>query len=216
MPNKLVDEDTYMLIDKAYADMRSQVKPGDIFAFSGSDLPSQVVKLATRSQYVHVAIVVWVDSRVARNNAILIAESHVDTSLPSVGTGEHGLGVQLQWLNDRVETQPGPIWWIPLAESISEDGIIKMRRWLQMTEAEQTPYDFKQAIAIGLVALGWDGLSQADDEAFFCSELVAKALQVAGVLEPEINPACHSPADVIDLPCFNAPILLKSTAGTTV
>jgi hypothetical protein len=203
-----------MLIEEAYARMRANVKPGDVFAFSGSGLPSQVVKLATQSQYVHVAIVVWVDQRVAQNNAILIAESHVNVRLPSVGTGKRRLGVQFQWLADRVATQSGPIWWIPLVHALDELALETMQQWLQLTEDAETPYDFKQAIGIGLSALGWSGLSQADDQAFFCSELVTRSLQVAGVLDDSINAAACSPDNVIHLPCFAAPILIKGKVGS--
>jgi hypothetical protein len=198
-----------MLIEAAYGTMRANVKSGDVFAFSGSGLPSQVVKLATQSEYVHVAIVVWVDRRVEQNNAILIAESHVNVRLPSVGSGKHRLGVQFQWLGDRIATQTGPIWWIPLVQALDEAAIAALRDWLQLTEDAQTPYDFKQAIGIGLSALGWSGLSQSDDQAFFCSELVTRSLQVAGVLDDSINAAACSPDNVIHLPCFAPPLLLR-------
>jgi hypothetical protein len=200
---------TDMVIEDAYATMRANVKPGDIFAFSGSGLPSQMVKLATQSEYVHVAIVVWVDRCVVQNNAILVAESHIDLSLPSVGTGKRRLGVQFQWLTDRLNHKPAPIWWIPLEPPLDTAAIVKLRQWLQMAEAAQTPYDFKQAIGIGLVAMGWSGLSQSDDHAFFCSELVIRSLQVAGAVDPELNAATCSPVNVIDLPCFGTPRLIK-------
>ncbi len=198
-----------MSIAAADARMRAAVKAGDVFGFSGSGIPSQMVKLATQSDYVHVAIVVWVDQRVAQNQAILIAESHIDLSLPSVGTGRRRLGVQFQWLDDRLQQKPGPIWWIPLTTALDATAIGKMRQWLQLTEAAQTPYDFKQAIGIGLVAMGWTGLSQADDQAFFCSELVTRSLQVAGAVDPALNAAACSPVNVIDLPCLGTPILIK-------
>jgi hypothetical protein len=72
-----------MLIEAAKATMWANVKPGDIF--SGSGLPSPMVKRATQSEYVHVAIVAWGDRRVTQHHAILLAESHIDVSLPSVG-----------------------------------------------------------------------------------------------------------------------------------
>jgi hypothetical protein len=199
-----------MLIEDAYGTMRANVKSGDVFAFSGSSLPSQVVKLATQSEYVHVAIVVWVDRRVEQNNAILIAESHVNVRLPSVGSGKRRLGVQFQWLDDRIATQTGPIWWIPLAQALDEPAIEALRDWLQLTEEAETPYDFKQAIGIGLSALGWSGLSQSDDQAFFCSELVTRSLQVAGVIGGDVNAAACSPDNVIHLPCFAPPVLLRA------
>jgi hypothetical protein len=198
-----------------YATARAHIKPGDVIAFSGHDLPAQVVKVATQSPYVHVAIVVWADSRAAQNDGILIAESHIDRSLPSVGTGVRRFGVQLQWLKDRVATQAGPIWWIPLRVPLAADAAQRMSQWLQMKEAGQVPYDFPQAITVGLEALGLKVRNREDDGAYFCSELVARSLQVAGVLDATVNAAAQTPAHIIQLPCF-APLVLIKAAGATV
>jgi hypothetical protein len=194
----------------SYEAVRSRIKPGDVIAFSGNDLPSQVVKVATNSQFVHVAIVIWVDQRVDHNNAILIAESHVDTSLPSVGTGERRLGVQFQWLSDRIKTQPPPIWWVPLQEPLAEVALIDMLQWLEMAEDQKTPYDFMQAIGAGLISMKFGMRNHDDESALFCSELVTKALQVAGVLDPKLNASEQLPVDVVKFPCFEAPVLIKS------
>jgi hypothetical protein len=191
------------------------MKPGDIIAFSGKDLPAQVVKLATKSPYVHVAIVIWVDQRAQHNDGILIAESHIDISLPSVGTGDRRLGVQFQWLSDRLATQPGPIWWIPLAAAMNPESEGRLRHWLQLTEEQRVPYDFKQAIGVGLGSLGFGSFNREDDAAYFCSELVVRSLQEAGVLDRQINPASKTPADVIQMACFGEPVLIKE-AGLKV
>ena len=45
----------------SYAELRSQINPGDIIVFSSKDLPSQIVKIATQSDYVYVAIVLSVE-----------------------------------------------------------------------------------------------------------------------------------------------------------
>jgi hypothetical protein len=201
--------------DSCYPSLRTQMKPGDIIAFSGKDIPAQVVKLATKSQYVHIAIVAWVDQRAGQNDGILIAESHIDISLPSVGTGDRRLGVQFQWLSDRLTTQPGPIWWIPLQTTLAPEGEGQLRHWLQLTEEQKVPYDFKQAIGVGLGALGFGSLNREDDAAYFCSELVVRALQEAGVLDRQINPAAKTPADVIQMACFGEPVLIKE-AGLRV
>jgi hypothetical protein len=204
------------ILVSSYEAVRSQIKPGDVIAFSGSDLPAKVVKVATASQYVHVAIVTWVDQRVDKNNAILIAESHVDWSLPSVGTGDRRLGVQFQWLSDRMDTQPPPIWWVPLKQRLDEAGLIQMQRWLQRVEDEKTPYDFRQAIGAGLMSLKVGMTNPADDAAFFCSELVTKSLQIAGVVDASLNASEQLPVNVVQFPCFESPILIKSAQISTV
>jgi hypothetical protein len=187
-----------------YQSIRSQIKPGDVIAFSGKDLPSGVVKLATQSKYVHVAIVIWRDVK-----NILIAESHVDVSLPSVGNGKKALGVQLQWLDDRITQQKSPIWWAALKTPLDEAGLAKLRQWSQEIEHQNIPYDFRQAIGVGLESLGLKRFNQQDDRAYFCSELVTCALQLAGAIDHELNPARQTPAHVMAFSCFEPEVLIK-------
>jgi hypothetical protein len=187
-----------------YETLCQTLKIGDIITTAGLDLPSDVVKLATQSPYVHVAIVHSVDPQAPPQQAILIAESHIDIRLPSVGTGKRILGVQLQWLYDRLAQNPGNAWWTPLKTPLTDDQIAKLQVWLQTLESQQVPYDFKQAIGLGIAHN-----NQPDDSAFFCSELVTRALQIAGAIDPALNPALQSPGDVMQFPCFNAPIQIQ-------
>jgi hypothetical protein len=194
-----------------YQVLQAQIKLGDVITFSGVDIPSTVVKVATRSEYVHVAIVLSVEPTHPSQDSILIAESHVDTSLPSLGTGKPILGAQVQWLSQRMAASPGPAWWVALKTPLSNAGMTRMQTWLRKIEQEQTPYDFVQAIEAGIdgfVSIGID--TPADDTALFCSELVARALQIAGVLDECINPAQQTPAELMQFPCFEPPILIKT------
>ncbi|NJM44950.1 MAG: hypothetical protein HC860_01325 [Alkalinema sp. RU_4_3] len=191
-------------MERDYQSIRSLIKPGDVIAFSGKDLPSEVVKLATQSEYVHVAIVIWRDA-----NNILIAESHIDLSLPSVGTGKKALGVQLQWLDDRLAQQQSPTWWAALKTPLDEAGLAKLRQWSQEIESQNIPYDFLQAIGVGLESLGLKRYNQQDDRAYFCSELVTCALQLAGAIDDQLNPARQTPASVMAFSCFEPEVLLK-------
>jgi hypothetical protein len=64
-----------------YPELCELARPGDVIVFTGKDIPSSVVKLATQSDYVHVAIVLAVIDEHPEGQ-ILIAESHIDSSLP--------------------------------------------------------------------------------------------------------------------------------------
>jgi hypothetical protein len=187
-----------------YETLCQAMRIGDVITFSGKDIPSDVVKFATQSPYVHVAIVHSVDPQAIPQQAILIAESHIDISLPSVGTGKRILGVQFQWLYDRLLQNPGNAWWTPLKAPLTPAQIAQMQVWLQTMESQQVPYDFMQAIGLGIALK-----NHPDDSALFCSELVTCALQIADAIDPSINPATQSPADVMQFPCFKPPILIQ-------
>lgn len=194
----------------------SQIKPGDVIAFSGVDAPSTVVKLATRSEYVHVAIVLSIKQQ-SFSDPILIAESHIDTSLPSVGTGEPLLGVQTQWLSKRLATVHGPVWWAALKVRPSSDRLRKMQTWLLNLEQRQVPYDFPQAIAAGMPILDWLNVEiPTDYSALFCSELVTRALQIAGILEEQVNPSAQTPTDVMNFSCFKPLVLIQNDQSRLV
>lgn len=183
-------------------------------AFSGTDIPSAVVKLATQSHYVHVAIVLSVNSDSSGNNdgndPVLIAESHIDASLPSLGTGESIRGVQVQRLSERLASYRGPAWWASLKTPLDDRGLAQMQRWLQELESHQVPYDFLQAIGAGVSALNWlDWENQEDYSTLFCSELVTRALQIAGAIDECINPSEQVPVNVMNFSCLNQPVLIK-------
>jgi hypothetical protein len=201
-----------------YAALQSQIKVGDVLAFGGTDLPSDVVKLVTRSCFVHVAIVFSIDNQATlpylggdsfQEDSILIAESHIDASLPSVGTGKCTLGVQMQWLSQRLATYDGKLWWSPLKIPLAAESINTMQTWLRQMEAQQIPYDFAQAIEVGVAAFTRTHRDYLTDySALFCSELVTVALQRAGALDETINASAQTPADVMQFSCLQPPIAI--------
>jgi hypothetical protein len=203
----------------SYEALQNQLKVGDVLAFGGTDLPSDMVKLATRSCFVHVAIVFSTEPPTASQkleentpqaDSILIMESHVDVSLPSVGTGKCTLGVQMQWLSQRLETYDGNLWWAPLKFPLTAEGISAMQTWLRRMEAQQIPYDFTQAIEVGVAAFTRTQREHLTDySALFCSELVTVSLQLAGALDSEINASAQTPADVMKFSCLQPPIAIS-------
>ncbi|MBT9317003.1 hypothetical protein [Leptothoe spongobia] len=194
----------------SYIDLCTQIKPGDVLAFATCDLPANVVKIATQSCYVHVAIVLSVTTQAEHPDPILIAESHINMSLPSEGTGKKQLGVQFQRLSQRVVSCTGSVWWAALKKPLSKGGLDKMRSWLRDVEAKAVPYDFPQAVGAGVDILDSAGLSnQPDFNALFCSELVTRALQIADCIDDSVNPSEQTPADVMGFDCLQDPVLLS-------
>ncbi|MEM8612348.1 MAG: hypothetical protein AAGF93_10050 [Cyanobacteria bacterium P01_H01_bin.105] len=199
---------------RSYFDLCQQIQPGDVVAFSGCDVPSSVVKIATQSCYVHVAIVLSVDWTAHHEDPILIAESHIDTSLPSEGSGKTLIGVQFQRLSNRIVAAQGPVWWAPLRVPLQKHQLTQMCMWLHQIESQGIPYDFPQAVGAGMDILDKVGLSnQPDFEALFCSELVTRALQIANIVDPEVNPSEKTPADVMQFSCLQKPILISDQSN---
>lgn len=64
-----------------YEKVRSQIKAGDTIAFSGSTGFSDFIKLATRSPYSHVGIVLKVYFGGGFGESILMVESTTETSM---------------------------------------------------------------------------------------------------------------------------------------
>lgn len=193
-----------------YEVISAQIKIGDVIAFSGKDIPSTVVKLGTQSCYVHLAIVLSVNHLNSYGDSVMIAESHIDTSLPSVGTGKTILGVQHQWLSQRLSASTGPAWWAALKTPLSHERMHQMQTWLREIEQQRIPYDFVQAV--GSVIDCWDGIGLINSPNYdylFCSELVTRALQLAGVVDESINASEQTPLDVMRFPCFQEPVLIK-------
>lgn len=192
----------------SYFDLRSQINPGDVIVFSGKDIPSHVVKIATQSDYVHVAIVLSVEENRTDGNCILLAESHIDTSLPSIGTGECRQGAQIQWLERRLATCQDPVRWSQLDPELNPAETVKLQSWLWEIEQTKVGYDYLQAIGAGM------GLcSNTDFSALFCSELVTRALQIVGRVFPDINASAMTPAEVMTFPCLLPPIEILYDPG---
>ncbi|MBL1176438.1 hypothetical protein [Pantanalinema sp. GBBB05] len=195
-----------------YAQIRDRLKPGDVIAFSGKDFPSTGVKVATCSSFVHVAIVFQAHEPGSYEDSVLIAESHIDTSLPSVGTGKRILGVQLQWLAQRIAATDCPVWWAALKQPLNSNALSQMQQWLLEVEQRRIPYDFVQAIGAGFDLLDHWGLeNRTDDSALFCSELVTRALQIAAVLDMTVNAAEQTPLDVMQFSCFQPIVVIKTS-----
>ncbi|MBD2325546.1 hypothetical protein [Alkalinema sp. FACHB-956] len=196
----------------SYAALQLKIQPGDVLVFSGSDIPSNVVKIATQSDHVHVAIVFSVDRTNDEGDNILIAESHIDTSLPSVGTGQHNFGAQLQWLSHRIAASQTPVRWAALHPPLSESEIRHLQAWLWEIEQQQVSYDFVQAIGAGMDAMDdLCGGNPQDLSALFCSELVTYALQTVNRIDASINPSEQTPADVMQFPCLHPPITIVNS-----
>ena len=197
-----------------------EVNPGDVIAFSGNGIDSKIIRWFTQSLYSHIIIVL--DTQRPNPNSedtefkdVLIAESTTYTTVPNFNGQQCIQGVQVHWLSHWLDIYKtyGRAWWFPLKQQLSPEGITQMQSWLWHLYEHQVPFSCPKSVGAWMAreryhhnydALKQQGLS-TDSLSFFCSELVTQALQVAGAIDPKLNPAAQTPKDVMNLTCFQDP-----------
>jgi hypothetical protein len=195
-----------------YEQSREQMKTGDVIAFSGKAGFSSLIKWATNSPYSHVGMVLTAHLGGGFGESVLIIESTTETDLTDVDNRQVIKGVQLHWLSKRIKMYEGEVFWVPLKDPLPPEGSVEMEAWLRKTHNQKVPYDSVQVMGAGLDLFERLGLgNQPDFSKLFCSELVARALQIAGVVDPNLSASEQTPKDVVDFPCLQAPILLKES-----
>lgn len=184
-----------------YKDARPQMKAGDVIAFSGKGNFSEIIKWATRAPVSHVGVILqsklMIDGDLQSGIFNQIIES---TSLNGFS------GVTISRLSDRLDSYPGEIWWLPLRRDI-EAAMNKQKFYDFLIHQERKEYDMPQAIKSALDALdnvpviGNATHNLEDFSRFFCSELVAAGLEVAGAIS-HINASEVTPIDLCSFSLF--------------
>lgn len=181
-----------------YSTIRDRILPGDIIAFSGHGLPSNVVKVATDSAISHVGIVLRSQFRDAE-----LAHEMME-AMPIEGN----FGVIIRDLRDRIAEQPkGYIWWLPLAKSVRRRlNVAAMQSFLLAQHGKA--YDVIQALKAGLDSieqipiLGSLVENPEDHTAWFCSELATAGLKAGGLLS-HVNASETTPKDLCHFALFD-------------
>lgn len=178
-----------------YSDVRGDMKPGDVIAFSGKSHFSEIIKWATRASVSHVGIILQsqiMDMEKGDNRYFnQIIES---TSLDKFS------GVTISRLSDRVNTYKGKMWWLPLSDA-SRTKLNATKFYNFMFKQDRKPYDMPQAVKSALDTLdnvplvGQATQNKEDFDKFFCSELAAAGLEKGGVIK-SLNSAEVTPIDL--------------------
>lgn len=181
-----------------YSEVRSQMKPGDIIAFAGKDNFSDIIKWATRSNVSHVGVVfetkVMFDDEPQHGIIVDVMESttlYVDSV-----TGKRTSGVQRNRLSDRINYHNGQVWWLPLSDRSRQN--LDLKKFTDfLLHNDKHEYDLPQAILAGIDTLDKLGITKNTEDfaRFFCSELVAAALEISGVIG-NINASEVTPIDL--------------------
>lgn len=161
-------------------------KVGDIVGFSGYNLASAGINLAT------YGIPFWSLSHVGImgefKDELLLFESTTLSDIPCRIQGKPFAGSQAVRLSDRLESYRGAAWLYPLYRL---DGPTQARLNKFLISYVGMPYDHLGAARSGLFAWSWlqSQLHDEDLTSLFCSEWCAAALQHVGF---SLCSGCHS------------------------
>ena len=192
-----------------YEFYRPMMKCGDVVAFGGKGAFSRVIKWRWNSPYSHVGLVYRTQIE-AGGDSVFLVESTTLSNIPDAVTGDRRKGVQLHWLSKRLTSYDGEAWWVPLLEPLELGPRSEMVAWLRQTHDARVPYDTDQAMGAGLDF--WDSWGLENDPDYsrlFCSELVTRALQIAGRVESRVNPSETSPAEVVAFGCMGRGVRIR-------
>lgn len=181
------------------------MKTGDLIAFSGKSKVSNIIKGFTNSDISHVGMVF--ESNRTGGHRVELIESTSLAVLPDNRSGELIKGVQMQMLSQRMDMYEGQVYWQPLKTKLSDARQAKMLSWLYCAWASKTLYDTKGAIHAGIDILGLE--KEPDFSTLFCSEMVAEAYRVAGLLPDNYNASEATPADVVKYPFLGDRVQIK-------
>jgi hypothetical protein len=180
---------------ETYENVREKMQPGDVIAFSGKGGFSEIIKWATRSAVSHVAAVFQAhvpDAGAIRGDFFnQVIESNLSRD---------AIGVSLAMLSDRVASYDGFIWWLPLSPATRKK--MDLPGFLEFClRQERKPYDVPQAVKSAIdfmdsrLPAGMLSHNREDFEKFFCSELIAAALEHSKAI-PRLNSSEVTPVDL--------------------
>lgn len=172
-----------LLVRRQYAEVRLLMKPGDVIAFGGKGLNSALIEKAEASSVSHAGIVV--QAATATTGPLLIDATSADD-------------VAEKDLDSYHSSYDGDVWWLPIRRPLSSNNLIEFQSFLRAQLGKA--FDKKEAIGsvIGSnssTAENSEGDSPEDFSKWFCSKIVAAALEVGKVL-PNLNAAKVSPAEL--------------------
>jgi len=174
-----------------YANVRNQIQPSDVIAFSGKGSVSEVIKQATRSTVSHVGVIL-------EPQLLIEGGPQEESSLQIMESTPRG--VRIRQLSDLIKSYSGKMWWLPLSDAVREKMDLRKFHYFLLSQ-EHKPYDVPQAIKSALDALDDDlRLGQVthnieDFSRLFCSELVAAALEASGAIS-HLNASEVTPIDL--------------------
>jgi uncharacterized protein YycO len=175
---------------RSYADERGQLRTGDVLLFRGRGPMSMLIRYLTHSPYSHVALVFRFEGRVYCLEAV-------------------GVGVRLCLMSEALERYHGGIdhFDVPGATEEQRHGALSYA-FQQLGKLYDRPglWRFLFAILFGRKP------RVREDQAWFCSELVASAYRKHGLALVPVSAAFTSPADLALSPELKLRCIVKREA----
>lgn len=180
-----------------YSEARKLMKPGDVIAYSGKADLSNFIKWVTRAGVSHLSVVV--QAKLLYEHTETPAEGFLNQVMEATSSGVH-----FSRLSDHMRYYDGEIWWLPLRQDL-RDKMNVQALYDFLLHQEHKGYDIAQAVRSGVdrfdSAIGGLSKNKEDFARFFCSELVAAALERAGIV-PHWNSSEITPADLTRFSLF--------------
>lgn len=180
---------------RRYQEIRDEIRPGDLFAFSGEGRLSKLIRWVTQSGVSHVGAVKYRD---------MLTPERIDLVESTILSKDGRKGVRTRRLSDVLRGYDGSAIWIPLRRHLPFD---QARFFGYMMSQEGRPYGALQAVMAGLRLP-----TPKSETRQFCSELIAFGYQKAGALDTRYNPSGITPAELVRFPIYTVPVVLVGKA----
>jgi hypothetical protein len=172
-----------------YKIIREELKTGDVILFSGKGGISDLIKWFSNSRWSHVGMVIQLQGM----NMVLLWESTTLSNITDLDTGRAIRGVQLVGLSERINSYDGEVAIRQLNKPVglAREAALGVFR----SQVAGRPYEENK---LELLGAGIDGIfadNVKDLSSLFCSELVAEAFQIMGLLPNHIPSNEFTPAD---------------------
>lgn len=163
---------------REYADVRRELKTGDIVLMGGTSIFSRAIRMLTGSMWSHVGMVMKIDEP----DILLLWESTTNGHDEDVQTGEIKRGVQLVPLSKRVRDHTGNLGFRSLNRRLTSAEMAKLNKFRHSVKDKGYDFDGLELLRAALDSgLFWE--NREDLSAYFCSELIADTYREIGFLD---------------------------------
>jgi hypothetical protein len=144
-----------------------ELKPGDLLLFAGNktEKSSNLIRIFTRHDITHVAIVVLYKGKIMLLESTVQNDPHVLLD-HLTGKKKKYKGVMLVSLEDRIKTYNGKVYVRPLNKKYTEDKMVKYGMLKKDVPFETSKIEFLQAVTSRRLPF------TSPDSKFFCSEFL--------------------------------------------